>query len=184
MGAAEIEVFLTHLAVQRNVSAATQSQALAALLLLYKEVLKLNLPWLQGIVRAKKPGLLVLSRDEVAELLTHLQGVQWVVPICCMARACVCWRRSGRGRRLVQVLGRKAPVAASIMVPRPSGLAQPPFNRLVYRLARLVLGKVPHAWQLQALHAAGEGVQVVEAFGQVTAVGLAVDDQTGHFHLR
>ena len=49
MGAAEIEAFLTHLAVKRDVSASTQNQALAALLFLYKEVLKLDLPWLQGL---------------------------------------------------------------------------------------------------------------------------------------
>lgn len=81
MGAAEIEAFLTHLAVARNVSASTQNQALAALLFLYKEVLKLELPWLQGIVRAKKPRHLpvVLTRDEVAALLGQLDGVSWIV---------------------------------------------------------------------------------------------------------
>ncbi|TBV11916.1 integron integrase [Stutzerimonas kirkiae] len=81
MGAAEIEAFLTHLAVKRNVSASTQNQALAALLFLYKEVLKLDLPWLQGVVRAKKPKRLpvVLSQDEVALLLERMQGVQRLV---------------------------------------------------------------------------------------------------------
>lgn len=81
MGAAEIEAFLTHLAVKRDVSASTQNQALAALLFLYKEVLKLDLPWLQGIVRAKKPQHLpvVLTRAEVEALLAQLQGVSWIV---------------------------------------------------------------------------------------------------------
>jgi integron integrase len=81
MGAAEIEAFLTHLAVKRDVSASTQNQALAALLFLYKEVLKLDLPWLQGIVRAKKPKHLpvVLTRAEVEALLAQLQGVSWIV---------------------------------------------------------------------------------------------------------
>ncbi len=81
MGAAEIEAFLTHLAVRRDVAASTQNQALAALLFLYKEVLKLDLPWLQGIVRAKKPKHLpvVLTRAEVEALLTQLQGVGWIV---------------------------------------------------------------------------------------------------------
>lgn len=81
MGAAEIEAFLTHLAVKRDVSASTQNQALAALLFLYKEVLKLDLPWLQGVVRAKKPKHLpvVLSRAEVEALLAQLQGVSWIV---------------------------------------------------------------------------------------------------------
>ena len=81
MGAAEIEAFLTHLAVKRDVSASTQNQALAALLFLYKEVLKLDLPWLQGVVRAKKPKHLpvVLTRIEVDALLGQLQGDSWIV---------------------------------------------------------------------------------------------------------
>lgn len=81
MGAAEIEAFLTHLAVTRNVSASTQNQALAALLFLYKEVLKLQLPWLEGIVRAKKPRHLpvVLTREEVGAVLGQLEGVRWIV---------------------------------------------------------------------------------------------------------
>jgi site-specific recombinase XerD len=80
-GAAEIEAFLTHLAVERDVSASTQNQALAALLFLYKEVLKLDLPWLQGVVRAKKPKHLpvVLTRIEVDALLAQLQGDSWIV---------------------------------------------------------------------------------------------------------
>lgn len=81
MGAAEIEAFLTHLAVARNVSGSTQNQALAALLFLYKEVLRVELPWLDGIVRAKKPQHLpvVLTRDEVAKVLAQLSGVRWIV---------------------------------------------------------------------------------------------------------
>jgi integron integrase len=81
MGAVEIEAFLTHLAVKRNVAGATQNQALAALLFLYKEVFKAELPWLDGIVRAKKPKHLpvVLTRDEVARVLAQLSGVKWMV---------------------------------------------------------------------------------------------------------
>lgn len=81
MGGAEIEAFLTHLAVKRNVAGATQNQALAALLFLYKEVLKVDLPWLNGIVRAKKPKHLpvVLTRDEVSRVLTQMSGVKWMV---------------------------------------------------------------------------------------------------------
>ena len=55
MAAAEIEAFLTHLAVVRRVSASTQNQALAALLFLCQKVLQVELPWLDGIVRAKQP---------------------------------------------------------------------------------------------------------------------------------
>jgi integron integrase len=81
MGAAEVEAFLTHLAVVRNVAAATQNQALAALLFLYKEVLKVELPWLEGVVRAKKPLHLpvVLTRDEAARVLAEMSGVQALV---------------------------------------------------------------------------------------------------------
>lgn len=81
MGAVEVEAFLTHLAVKRNVAAATQNQALAALLFLYKEVLKVELPWLEGVVRAKKPTHLpvVLTREEVARVLAELSGVAALV---------------------------------------------------------------------------------------------------------
>ena len=53
MGAAEVSGFLTHLAVEGQVSASTQNQALSALLFLYRDVLMLNLPWLDTVVRAK-----------------------------------------------------------------------------------------------------------------------------------
>ncbi len=55
MGAAEVEAFLTHLAVDRRVAAATQNQALSALLFLTREVLGVALPWLDKLVRAKTP---------------------------------------------------------------------------------------------------------------------------------
>ncbi len=76
MGAAEIEAFLSDLAVRRDVSASTQNQALAALLFLYKQVLKQELPWLGEVVRAKKPARLpvVLSIDEVQRILHRLDG--------------------------------------------------------------------------------------------------------------
>jgi site-specific recombinase XerD len=67
MGKPEVEAFLTSLAVERNVSASTQTQALSALLFLYKEVLEMELPWLSEVTRAKKPVRLptVLTRGEV-----------------------------------------------------------------------------------------------------------------------
>ena len=55
MGAAEVEAFLSHLAVVRQVSASTQNQAKSALLYLYKQVLGLELPWLDEVVQAKRP---------------------------------------------------------------------------------------------------------------------------------
>jgi len=77
MGAAEVEAFLTHLAVQGQVSASTQNQALSALLFLYKEVLGVDLPWLNDVVRAKRPQRLpvVLTRSEVREVLLRMNGV-------------------------------------------------------------------------------------------------------------
>lgn len=76
MGAPEIESYLSHLAVDGNVSAATQNQALAALLFLNREVLGVELPWLDGITRAKKPPRLpvVLSVGEVSRLLAKMDG--------------------------------------------------------------------------------------------------------------
>ena len=74
MGAAEVSAFLTHLAVKRQVAASTQNQALAALLFLYKNVLKEELPWLTDVERAKRPARipLVLTRAEVKRLLSQL----------------------------------------------------------------------------------------------------------------
>ncbi|MCJ7978336.1 phage integrase N-terminal SAM-like domain-containing protein [Aeromonas veronii] len=58
MGKADVEAFLSALAVEHDVSAATQNQALSALLFLYKEVLEIELPWLDDVTRAKKPARL------------------------------------------------------------------------------------------------------------------------------
>jgi integron integrase len=76
MGASEVERFLSGLAVDRRVSAGTQNQALAALLFLYKQVLDIQLPWLDTIVRAKRSRRIpvVLSRDEVQRLLAAMDG--------------------------------------------------------------------------------------------------------------
>jgi integron integrase len=76
MGSNELRVFLTDLAVRRNVSASTQNQALSALLFLYRDVLGCEIADLDGIVRAKRPAKLpmVLSRNDVAAVLAELQG--------------------------------------------------------------------------------------------------------------
>ncbi|NIK63434.1 hypothetical protein FHR48_000946 [Xanthomonas arboricola] len=55
MGQADVEAFLTRLATDGRVSAGTQNQALAALLFLYREVLRIELPWMENLVRAKRP---------------------------------------------------------------------------------------------------------------------------------
>ncbi len=80
MGKEEVEEFLTHLAVGRKVAAATQNQALAALLFLYRDVLGITLEWLDNVVRAKKPVRLpvVLTREEVTAVLSRLHGPIWI----------------------------------------------------------------------------------------------------------
>ena len=77
MGQREIVAFLSHLAVDGNVAAATQNQALNAIAFLYRRVLDRELGDLGSIVRAKKPRQLpvVLTRSEVIELLSQLDGV-------------------------------------------------------------------------------------------------------------
>ena len=76
MGADEVQSFLTHLAVAGNVAASTQNQAKSALLFLYKEVLALELPWLDKVEAARTPKRLpvVLTRDEVMAVLLRLEG--------------------------------------------------------------------------------------------------------------
>jgi len=77
LGEPEVSAFLSHLACDRNVAAATQNQTLAALLFLYKQVLGRDLSWLDGMVRAKRPVRLpvVLSPLEAESLLAQLKGV-------------------------------------------------------------------------------------------------------------
>ena len=76
MGAVEMEAFLSHLANEGNVSASTHQQALSALLFLYKEVLGVDLPWLENLSRPKKPKRLpvVLTVTEVRKMLAQLEG--------------------------------------------------------------------------------------------------------------
>src|SRR5574341_702235 len=78
MGAEEVTRFLSSLALEGRVAASTQNQALSALLFLYREVLNQNLPWLEGVVRAKRPIRLpvVLAREEVQAVLAHLRGTR------------------------------------------------------------------------------------------------------------
>jgi integrase len=81
MGAAEVEAFLTYLATERGVAASTQNLTKSALLFLYKEVLGIKLPWLDGIVTARHRDRLpvVLTSTEVRALLHELNGRSWLV---------------------------------------------------------------------------------------------------------
>ena len=81
MGAKEVELFLSDLAVNRHVAASTQNQALSAILFLYQEVLKQDIDWLDDVVRAKKPQRLpvVLTREEVKAVVGRLSGALWIM---------------------------------------------------------------------------------------------------------
>lgn len=76
LGASEVTAFLNDLAVTQRVAAATQNQALAAVLFLYRHVLGQDLPWLDDLVRAERPAHLptVMSRDEVRRVLAAMDG--------------------------------------------------------------------------------------------------------------
>ena len=81
MGEAEVRAFLTYLAAQMGVAPSTQNQALCALLFLYRVVLNMQLPWMEGFVRARQQKRLpvVLSREEVRLILRHLNGTHWLL---------------------------------------------------------------------------------------------------------
>lgn len=160
MGAAEIEAFLSMLANQRDVAASTQNQALAALLFLYKQVLGVDLPWLAGITRAKKPARLpvVLSQAEVRTVLDNTKGVNGLIISMLY----------GTGMRLMEalrlrvkdvefdsniILVRDGKGGKDRVVPLPSILAQPLRDQIAARrkmhdidLARgMVDVELPHA---------------------------------------
>lgn len=77
MGAEEIRRFLSYLAVEKNVAASTQNVALSALLFLYRDVLDIELPRIEGVERARLPARLpvVFSRAEVQRVMAHLTGM-------------------------------------------------------------------------------------------------------------
>lgn len=81
LGSVEVGAFLTYLAVNGKVAASTQNQALAAILFLYRDILRIELPWLSDVIRAKRPVHLpvVLTRAEVKAVLARLNGTLWVI---------------------------------------------------------------------------------------------------------
>ena len=81
MRADEIVEYLTHLAVKRKVSPSIQNQALSALLFLYKQVLQVDLPWLENIKRAKRKKYIpvVFTPDEVKRVLAQFDGTRWLI---------------------------------------------------------------------------------------------------------
>jgi len=97
MGGEEVTAFLNYLAERRRVSASTQTQALAALLFLYRHVLGQELPWMEQVVRAPSRARLpvVLTRDEVRTVLRQMQGTERLVALLLY----------GSGLRLLEALG-------------------------------------------------------------------------------
>jgi integron integrase len=81
MGGREVEAFLSMLATSGKVAASTQNQALSGLLFLYREVLAIELPWMENVVRAKMPGRIptVLDLTEVQSVLARLDGRDWLM---------------------------------------------------------------------------------------------------------
>lgn len=136
MAEQEVTEFLTHLAREGQVAASTQNQALSALLFLYKEVLKAEIGWLDGVERVKRPARLpvVLARDEVHKIFAHLHGTPRL-----MAGLLY-----GSGLRLMECV--RLRVKAGSRGQKPAGLSQtqdvtahisrrqaerPPYNLLV-----------------------------------------------------
>jgi len=91
MGAVEVTQFLSSLAQQDHVAASTQNQALSALLFLYRQVLQVEMPWLDNVVRAKRSERLpvVLTREEVRAVIRELQGPPRLMA-CSTAQGCDC----------------------------------------------------------------------------------------------
>lgn len=96
MGEQEVVAFLTHLAVNRHVSPATQGQALNALVFLYSKVLDRPLQKMDGFVRSKKQPKIpvVLTTVEVVKMLSFMQGTHWLI-------ACLLY---GSGLRLMECM--------------------------------------------------------------------------------
>jgi integron integrase len=117
MGESEVNAFLTHLAVAGAVSASTQNQALSALLFLYSRVVGRPLGELGDVIRARRPLHLpvVLSRDEVRAVLSHLHGEDWLIGSILY----------GAGLRLMECLGLRVldidVARRTIMVRSPKG---------------------------------------------------------------
>jgi integron integrase len=77
MGGAEVQIFLFYLVNERNVAGATYTQALCAILFLYKKTLKIDVPWIEGIQRPKEPAKrpTVLTSQEIERIFSKMEGV-------------------------------------------------------------------------------------------------------------
>lgn len=155
MGAHEVEVFLTWLAVEGRVAAATQNQAKSALLFLYREVLGTDLPWLENVAQAKTPKRLpvVLTQAEVQSLLSGLSGTHWLV-------ASLLY---GAGMRLMEALRLRVKdvelTRKEILIRDGKGAK----DRVTMLPAALVNPLKAHLLKVKALH----DQDVAEGFGEV-----------------
>ena len=156
MGAAEVTAFLSHLASERDVAASTQNQALSALLFLYGPVLGIDLPWMKGIVRAKRPLRVpvVLTREELRALLAQLEGTKWLMAALLYGaglrlRECLKLRVKDVDFGYRQITVRDGKGAKDRVTMLPAGLAEP---LRAHRQAR----RQPHAAPLLR-HAASRG---------------------------
>lgn len=129
LGAAEVKSFLEHLAVQGNVAASTQNQALNALVFLYRQVLDQPLGMLDSFVRAKRPRRLpvVLTRGEVRALLAQIEGTQWLMASLLYGTGmrlmeCVRLRTQDIDFEYRQIVVRNAKGAKDRVVPLPESL--------------------------------------------------------------
>ncbi|MBB3105487.1 integron integrase [Azomonas macrocytogenes] len=155
MGAPEVEQFLSYLAVARHVSASTQNQALASLLFLYKHVLAIELPWLNEVVRAKKPERLplILSIAETQRLLAVFEG----------ETALVAGLLYGSGLRLMEAMRLRVKdidfERREILVRDGKGMK----DRITLLPARLIEPLQTHLACVKALHRR----DLAEGFGEV-----------------
>ncbi len=155
MGAEDVESFLSYLAVTRNVSASTQNQAKSALLFLYKEVLEMELPWLNNVTQAKTPKRMpvVLSQDEVLAVLSRMDGTTWLV-------ASLLY---GSGLRLMECLRLRVKdvdlARREILVREGKGFK----DRVTMLPASLIETLKQHLLKVQSLH----GQDLAAGFGEV-----------------
>jgi integron integrase len=155
MRAEEVTAFLTHLANERHVSASTQSQAKSALLFLYRQVLGVDLPWLDEIVQAKRSARLpvVLTPREVRSLLDATQGTMGLIV----------GLLYGTGMRLLECLRLRVkdvePVRREILIREGKGNK----DRVTVLPENLVLPLQKHLVRVKTLHDA----DIASGFGEV-----------------
>lgn len=132
MGETEIAAFLTHLAVDRKVSASTQNQALSALLFLYKQVLERDVALIEGVTRAKPRATLpiVLTHDEIRLLLQRVQGRDWLMASLMYGsglrlRECVGLRVKDIDTGFHQIVVRNGKGGKDRVTPLPQSLLEP-----------------------------------------------------------